>query len=90
MKLYVEAFKKPITKTEVMTAVKLMIDTKRIDNMLLCRRLGWGYAKAAAVIRLFEDADVISLMHNNKRSILLKDVDMANNAALRQLRKGNG
>lgn len=90
MKLYTDAFKKPITKTEVMTAVKLMVDTKRVDSMLFTRRLGWGYAKVSTVIRLFEDADVVSLTYRNKRTILLKDVDMANNAALRQLKKGNG
>jgi hypothetical protein len=90
MKLYTDAFKKPITKTDVMTAVKLMIDTKRADVFLFSRRMGWGYAKASAVIRLFEDADVISIRHRNKHTILLRDVDMANNAALRQLRKGNG
>jgi len=89
MKLYLDVFKKPITKTEVVTAIKTMLDAKRIDTMLFVRRIGWSYHKASTVIRLLEDADVISLMHNNKRTILLNDIDMATNAALRQLRKGN-
>lgn len=89
MKLYTDVFKKPIKKEEVAAVVRQIVSENRPTSSFITRRFGFGYAKASVIIRLLEDADVISLMHRGKRTVLIKDVDGAVNASLRQLRKGN-
>lgn len=93
MKIYTDAFKKPITQADVRTAVVIILQKKQADAFMLTRSIkGFGPAKASTVIRLLEDAQVISEQFNSDttpRVILLKNEDAAINAALRQLKKGN-
>lgn len=88
MKAYRDVFGNPLPKTHVEAAARLIVQTKRATTSLLTRRLGWGYGKAFRTMELLEDAGVVSLMHNSRRAILLKNEDAAVNAALRQLKKG--
>lgn len=90
MKSYTDVFKHPITKDQVITAVQLIVGTNDPRTMYITRRLGIGYGKASAIMELLEDAGVVSLVHNRKRTVILRSPDTATNAALRQLKKGNG
>lgn len=90
MKTYTDIFKNPIDKNEVASAVRLIVTTNDPRTLLITRRLGIGYGKASAIMELLEDAGVVSLVHNRKRTVILKTEATAINAALRQLRKGNG
>lgn len=90
MKAYTDVFAQPIDKNHVAAAVRLIVSTNDPRTMFITRRLGIGYGKASAIMELLEDAGVVSLVHNRKRSVILKSPDTAINAALRQLRKGNG
>ena len=87
---YVDVFKKPLAKEDVATAARLMVREKNTNTSLLTRRLRWGYGKALNIVMLLMDAGVIGPTMNGRRSLLLKQEDAAVNAALRQLRKGNG
>ena len=87
---YVDVFKKPLAKEDVATAARLMVREKNTNTSLLTRRLRWGYGKALNIVMLLMDAGVICPTMNGRRSLLLKQEDAAVNAALRQLRKGNG
>ena len=90
MKIYTDAFKKPIKPAEVRTAVIVILKAKRVDAITLTRSIkGFGLTKANTIIRLLEDATVVSDQWHGPRKILLKNEDAAINAALRQLRKGN-
>lgn len=93
MKIYTDTFKKPITQAEVRTAVVMILKRKQADPFMLGRTIkGFGPGKANTVIRLLEDAGVISEQNGANylpRTILLKNEDAAINAALRQLKKGN-
>lgn len=93
MKIYLDAFNKPITQADVRTAVVVILQKKQADAFMLTRSIkGFGPAKANTVIRLLEDAQVISEQFGGQsipRTILLKNEDAAINAALRQLKKGN-
>lgn len=90
MKTYTDVFAKPINKNEVTAAVRLLVNTNDPRTMSIVRRLGYGYGKASAIMELLEDAGVVSLARNRQRTLILKTPDIAINAALRQLRKGNG
>lgn len=90
MKVYTDVFKKPLDKKEVVTAIMVIIMGKSVSASLLQRQMKIGYGKAATIIRLLEDAGVVSEQFDIKpRTILINRVDSATNAALRQLRKGN-
>lgn len=88
MKAYTDALKKPLDKHEVAAVVRLMIAANRPSTSFVTRRFGMGFGKAFAIIMLLDDAGVISPMMRGKRTIILKDVDTAINAALRQLKRG--
>lgn len=88
---YQDAFKNPIDKQEVVQVIMLIIMEGYVTSSLITRRLRMGYAKTLMILNLLEDAGVISLTSGSKaRVIIIKRVDQATNAALRQLRKGNG
>lgn len=87
---YTDVFKKPLAKDDVATAARLMVREKNANTSLLVRRLKWGYGKALATVMLLDNAGVTSPMMRGKRHIILKDESAAVNAALRELRKGNG
>lgn len=91
-KLYTDIFKKPLTADDVTLAVRTIVQSKRRPtSSLLQRRLGWGYGKVLRVYELLEDAEVVSTQRSDAtRTLILKTEAMAVNAALRQLRKGNG
>lgn len=90
MKLYVDAFKKPISKEDVMLVVQVMTSKGLVQPNAVQRHTGLGLTKVKVIYRLLEDADVISIPGlNGRRSLHLRDNTQATNAALRQLRKGN-
>lgn len=89
-KLYVDLFKKPITKDDVQLVIQVLMQKGMVQPMTIQRSTKMGLAKVNVIIRLLEDADVISIPGlNGRRSIYLRDQKQAVNAALRQLRKGN-
>lgn len=92
MKTYVDIFKKPVSVADVRLATAYIIQSKRPSMHTLQRTMGMGAGKAQVVIRLLEDAGVITELTKNSqdRTVILRNQDTAINAALRQLRKGNG
>lgn len=90
MKIYTDAFKKPITKEDVMLVIQVLMQKGMVQPATIQRSSGLGITKVNVIVRLLEDADVISIPGlNGRRSIYLRDQKQATNAALRQLRKGN-
>lgn len=90
-KLYLDAFKKPITKEDVMRVVQVLAAKGSVQASTIVRSSGIGMLKVKVIIRLLEDADVLSIPGlNGRRSLYLRDDKQMLNAALRQLRKGNG
>ena len=89
-KLYVDMFKKPITKADVQLVIRVLMLKGMVQPMTIQRSTKMGLQKVSVIIRLLEDADVISIPGlNGRRSLYLRDESQATNAALRQLRKGN-
>lgn len=90
MKAYVDLFKKPLTKDEVRTATQITVRTGYADAIVISRQMNVGYMKATKLAQLMYDAGVIVDGTMRGTVVLLKNEDTAINAALRQLRKGNG
>lgn len=88
MKIYTDVFRQPITKETVTQAVRWMLAENSTSPSLLQRKMRIGYAKAATILRLLEHAGVITKVSDVPRTIVIRDLDMATNAALRQLKKG--
>lgn len=90
-KLYTDVFKKPLTVLDVTNAATVISQSKRPTAYTLQRSMGMGAGKAMAMIRLLEDAGVITEISKGHpdRSVIFKSGPTAVNAALRQLRKGN-
>lgn len=91
MKVYTDVFKKPLSVDDVRTAAAVMVQSKRPSMYTLQRRMGMGAGKAMVMVRLLEDAGVITELTKAQpdRTVILKSEPAAVNAALRQLRKGN-
>lgn len=89
MKLYTDVFKKPITAEELTLATRLVVKTNSASSFMLQRNMKMGYCKIATILRLLEDAGVVTESFGKPRSVILKKEATAINAALRQLRKGN-
>lgn len=91
MKLYTDVFKKPLSVADVRTAVSVMVRSKRPSMYTLQRNMGMGAGKAMVMVRLLEDAGVITELTKQRpdRSVILRSEATALNAALRQLKKGN-
>lgn len=91
MKVYTDVFKKPLSVADVRAAATVIVQSKRPSMYTLQRRLGMGAGKAIVMIRLLEDAGVITELTKAQpdRTVILKGEAAAVNAALRQLRKGN-
>ena len=86
---YTDILGKPLAKSDVILAVRYVICRPTITPMLLHRSTHCGIGKSANLLRLLEDAKVLSSKADNgKRSVLLRTEASALNAALRQLRKG--
>lgn len=89
MKIYTDIFKKPVSKAHVEAAAIIVVRTNKVSPSMLQRSMKIGFGKAATIIRLLEDAGVVTEMTGKPRSVILKSEAAAVNAALRQLRKGN-
>lgn len=92
MKLYTDIFKKPVSVDDVRTATTIFVRTGIVTSEALRRHMRIGYGKASTIIRLLEDAGVITEIFTEDtkpRKLILKNEAAAINAALRQLRKGN-
>lgn len=89
---YTDVFKKPLTSDDVALATRTICQAKRRPtSSLLQRRLGWGYGKVIRTMEVLEDAGVVGPQQRDAtRTLILKNEEGAVNAALRQLRKGNG
>lgn len=87
MKPYTDIFKQPITIDDVRLAVQVLVSMNSASPSLLQRRMKIGYGKAATILRLLEDARVVSAVTSKPRVLILKHEAAATNAALRQLRK---
>lgn len=88
MKAYTDIFKQPIPKDEVMIAIRWMINENSASPSMLQRKMKIGYGKAATILRLLEDAGVVAKVSGKPSRLVIKSVDGATNAALRQLKKG--
>lgn len=88
MKAYTDVFKKPITKEDVQLAVRVVVTNRSASPSLLQRQMKIGYGKASTLIQVMEDAQIIGKVDNKPRTIILGRLDIATNAALRQLNKG--
>lgn len=89
MKIYLDTFKKPITKEDVLKVVQVVVSKGVLTPISVQLSTKISMSKVRVIYRLLEDADIITVPSNGKQSVILKDIKQANNAALRQLRKGN-
>lgn len=81
-------FNPKLDKHEVAAVVRAMVIEKRPSTSFITRRFGFGYRKALKIMMLLDDAGVVGPLMRGRRTIILKDVDAAINAALRQFKKG--
>lgn len=88
MKLYRDVFGNLLSKQDVTAATRLIVQTGKVSPSMLQRSFKWGYGKAARIVALLGDANVVSPASSKPRSVILNNEDMAVNAALRQLKKG--
>lgn len=86
---YVDIFKKPVSADEVRLAVQVVVTYNSASTILLQRQMKIGFGKAATLLKLLEDALVVTPQLGRPRTIILRHQAAATNAALRQLRKGN-
>ncbi len=84
MKAYRDVFGNPLTKVDVKSVTQFVVATGQCSPTLLVRQYKFGYSKAIRLLGVLQDAKVI----NSQRVVILKDIDGAINAALRQLKKG--
>lgn len=88
-KKYTDIFKQPIKVDEVRLAVQVVVTNNNAAPSLLQRQMKIGFGKAATLIRLLEDAQVVTPGGPMRRTVILRQVEAATNAALRQYNKGN-
>lgn len=88
-KKYTDVFKKPLTKKEVRMAAILTVRDNYCDAISLSRKMQIGFGKAGKLAKLMYDAGIIVDSTMRGTVVILKE-EQAINAALRQLRKGNG
>lgn len=86
---YVDIFKKPVSVKEVRLAVQVVVTNNNASASLLQRSMKIGFGKAATLLKLMEDAQVITPNMGTRRTVILRQQETATNAALRQLKKGN-
>lgn len=86
---YTDILGNKLNKSDVILAIQYSVARPTITPMLLHRSTHCGIGKAANLLRLLEDAKVLSeKADNGKRTVILRTEASALNAALRQLRKG--
>lgn len=89
MKKYTDIFKQPIKVDEVRLAVQVVVTKNSASASLLQRQMRIGFGKAATLLRLLEDAQVVTPGGATPRTVILRNQEQATNAALRQFNKGN-
>lgn len=87
MKPYKDVFKEPISPKDVEMAVRIVIARNNASAALLQRSMKIGYGKSATLLSVLEAANVVSSKEKG-RTVILKSVPTAINAALRQLNLG--
>lgn len=88
-KPYRDAFGNPLYKKDVIATVQFVLSTSQPSPMLLSRHLNCGYGKAIRLLSVLHHANVITGPSKTKPSaVIIKGIDQATNAALRQLKKG--
>lgn len=91
MKPYRDAFGNKLTKHDVTLAVHNIVRIDSISTMRLNRLTGLGIMKSSRILKLLEHARVIGPSKDGQRWVIIKgqkSFDAAQNAALRQLKKG--
>lgn len=93
MKPYRDLFGNPLAKQDVSMAVQAAVMTDKISAFTLSRATGLAVGKAGKILRLLEDAKVITPAVNEQGiyRVILKGFNnhaAAVNAAFRQLKKG--
>lgn len=86
-KPYRDAFGNPLTKQDVTDAVQAAVMSDELTAISLSRSTGLGVTKATRILKLLQDAKIVSA----KGKVLFKGFmyhNAAVNAALRQLKKG--
>lgn len=89
MKKYTDIFKQPIKVDEVRLAVQVVVTKNSATSSLLQRQMRIGFGKAATLLKLLEDAQVVTPGGAMPRTVILRDQEQATNAALRQFNRVN-
>lgn len=84
---YKDVFKEPISDKDVEFAVRIVITRNNASAAMLQRVMKIGYGKSATLLTILEKAKVVSTKENG-RSVIIKSLPTAINAALRQLNLG--
>lgn len=83
-----DIFNKPISKDDVRLAIQSIIVSGKASTILLNRHTRLGITKCTNILRLLQQAGVVTPAEKGERKVILKDEVQAVNAALRQLKKG--
>lgn len=79
---------KPVTKDDIIRATRVIVRTGNVSPIVLTRH-GIPYTKAVRIIAMLEGAKVVSPeLAIGGRLVLLKNEEIAVNAALRRFNKG--
>ena len=81
-------FSKPITKDDVRLAVQSIIVSGGASVTQLNRHTRLGLIKCTNILRMLQQAGVVTAAVDGKRGVILKDEQQALNAALRQFKRG--
>lgn len=84
MKAYTDLFGKPFAADDIKVYTMFVVTTRNGKPYNLVRNFKVGIVYANRVIKLLKDAGVV----NADGALLLRTVESATNAALRQLKKG--
>lgn len=90
-KPYRDTFGQKISQTDVSYATQLIIRHKKPTLAFLTTYMHpIGVSKAKRILKILEDANVLSKNEQGEYTIVLRTEQPAINAALRQLKKGKG
>lgn len=90
MKGFTDVFGKPLKKEDVAMAVQAVVMNGTINAVTLNRATKLGIGKSANILKLLEQARVVSPAHDGQRMVILRGFNnhaSALNAANRQLKK---
>lgn len=91
VKQYRDMFGNQLTKQDIASCVRFVLQTGAASALALTQQFKWGYGKSYRIMQLLEDARVVTvadLESSTPRTVILKNEDAAINAAFRQLNKG--